>query len=80
MAKQKTPLLFLRIALVAAVAICLILFCTTCGCTSFLSPETDEGAYQQPSTFEPTVHPTNIPVPSPTMVCEPTKNLTKAPV
>ena len=56
-----------RYALTIGIAICLILSCTTCGCLSF-SPGPDDGAYQ-PSTFEPTVRPTHIPAPSPTMIC-----------
>ncbi len=78
MAKTVSPSPFLSLILTTAIAICLILSCTTCGCTSFFSPDTDEGGYQQPPTFEPTVRPTHIPVPSPTIVCEPTVNRTAA--
>ncbi|WFN33778.1 hypothetical protein L1S32_07965 [Methanogenium sp. S4BF] len=76
MATSGPPSFFLRLSLTAAIAICLILFCSISGCTSFPSG-TDEGGYQPP-TFEPTVRPTQIPVPSPTIVCEPTDNRTRA--
>lgn len=68
------PPLIRRITLFTAVAVCFILFSSICGCTSFSSGE-NEGGYQPP-TFEPTVRPTHIPVPSPTIVCEPTGNQT----
>ncbi|WAI02113.1 hypothetical protein [Methanogenium organophilum] len=76
MARALFPLHFRHITLIAAVALCLILFCSICGCLS-IPPGTDEGEYQ-PSTFEPTVRPTHIPVPSPTIVSEPTDNRTGA--
>ena len=71
---------FRRLTLAAAIAICLIVSCTICGCTSFFSPDPDEEVYRQPPTFKPTVRPTHIPVPSPTIMCEPTDNLTAAAV
>jgi len=72
MPAQRSPQLSSRSALTTGIAICLILFCTTCGCLSIpFGP--DDGVYQ-PSTFEPTVRPTHIPAPSPTMVCVPPGN------
>ena len=76
MVKSGPPSLCLYLTLTGAIAITLILFCTSCGCISFI-PDSDNGAYQPP-TFEPTIHPTNIPTPSPTIVCEPSGNQTTA--
>ncbi|MDE4908078.1 hypothetical protein L0665_05575 [Methanogenium marinum] len=78
MPKSGFPFFFRRITLITAIAVCLILSCIACGCTSFSSGTDDDG--YQPSTFEPTIRPTHIPIPSPTIVCEPTDNLTAAAV
>lgn len=76
MAKRTSPSYVRRITFTAAIALCLVLFCVIAGCLSIPSG-TDEGGYQPP-TFEPTVRPTHIPAPSPTIVCEPTDNRTAA--
>ncbi|GAB7014804.1 hypothetical protein [Methanogenium cariaci] len=81
MAASEPPIYSLRPTLIAAIALCLCLclcLCLSCtaGCISFPT-SSDEATYRPPA-FEPTLRPTHIPVPSPTIVFEPTDNLTAA--